>query len=128
MNITKVYVSRKLEEIVSDFICTEDYDENNYLGGWSSTLFFMNHKKCLLMINKQTKYTLILWNVKKGDLESLSIIFKKTLYEQLMYDGIQVDVKLIDSMIGEIKLFLTDNDKSANGSLNTISLTSVHLK
>ena len=78
----------QLEKVTKEFISKNDKTENEYLGDWTSTLFYVNHKKCWLLINKMTKYLLILPNVKKSDLKNISSIFKETLYSQLTYDGI----------------------------------------
>lgn len=59
-------------------------------------------------------------NIKKADLKNISLIFKKTFHEQLIYDGIKVDYRLIEKIIGKINLCETDNDKNANGTLNNI--------
>jgi IS30 family transposase len=40
----------------------------------------------------------------------------------LIYDGIIVDYKIIEKMLGEIILCETNNDRSVNGSLNNILL------
>lgn len=118
MSNTKIFTTRKLEKVTKNFISENDIFENEYLGNWTSTLFYVSQKKCWLSINKLTKYLLILPNMKKTDLKNLSSIFKETFYAQLMFDGIIIDFELIDKIIGEIKLSETDNDRSANGSLN----------
>jgi len=115
---TKIYTTRKLEKVTKQFISENNEIENDYLGDWTSTLFYFSHKKCWLIINKSTKYLLILPNVKKSDLQNLSSIFKETFYSQLAFDGIITDYKLIEKIIGEVKLFETNNDRSTNGSLN----------
>lgn len=118
MTKTKIYTTRKLEKVTKEFISENDTIENNYLGDWTATLFYVSHKKCWLLINKMTKYLLILPNVKKIDLQNLSSIFKETFYTQLVFDGIIIDNKVIEKIIGEIKLYETNNDRSTNGSLN----------
>jgi len=120
MNQTKIFTTRKLEKNVSDFIVENNNSENEILGDWTSTLFHVFHKKCWLIINKPTKYVLILANVKKADLKNISSIFKKTFHKQLVHDGIKVDYELIEKLIGEINLCETDNDRNANGTLNNI--------
>ncbi len=118
MSKTKIYTTRKLEKIATEFISEDDKNENEYLGNWSTTLFSVSHKKCWLIINKMTKYILILPNVKKSDLKNISTIFKENFYSQLICDGIVTEYELIEKIIGRIELCETDNDKSANGSLN----------
>ena len=122
MSKTKIYTTRKLEKITKEFISENDTNENKYLGDWTSTLFYVNHKKCWLLINKMTKYLLILPNVKKTDLKNISSIFKESLYAQLTFDGIIIKYDLVEKIIGEIKLYETNNDRITNGSLNNCFL------
>ena len=122
MSQTKIYTTRKLEKVTKEFISENDIIENEYLGDWTSTLFYVSNKKCWLLINKLTKYLLILPNVKKTDLKNISSIFKETFYAQLIYDGIIIEYELIEKIIGEIKLCETNNDRSTNGSLNNCLL------
>ncbi len=88
MNQTRIYTTRKLEKVIKGFISKNKKNENEYLGDWTATIFYVNHKKCWLIINKLTRYLLILPNVKKTDLKNISSIFKETFYSQLIYDGI----------------------------------------
>ena len=118
MKQTNIYTTRKLEKVTKEFIFENDTIENEYLGDWTSTLFYVSQKKCWLLINKLTKYLLILPNMKKNDLKNLTSIFRETFYAQLVFDGIITDFELIEKIIGEIKLCETNNDRSTNGSLN----------
>jgi hypothetical protein len=118
MSQTKIFTTRKLEKVTKEFISENDTIENEYLGDWTSTLFYVSQKKCWLLINKLTKYLLILPNMKKNDLKNLTSIFRETFYAQLVFDGIITDFELIEKIIGEIKLCETNNDRSTNGSLN----------
>ncbi len=122
MSQTNIFTTRKLEKVTKAIIVETEKIENNYLGDWTSNLFYVSHKKCWLLINKLTKYLLILPNLKSTDLEHLSTIFKQTFYSQLIYDGISVDYVLVEKIIGEIKLRKTNNDRSTNGSLNNCIL------
>ncbi len=122
MSETKIYTTRKLEKVIKEFISENVKTENEYLGSWTSTLFYVSHKKCWLLINKLTKYLLILPNIKKTDLKNIASIFKENFYSQLTYDGIITEYKLVEKIIGEIKLCETNNDRSVNGSLNNCLL------
>jgi hypothetical protein len=120
MSITRIFTTRKLEKVVAKYISENNSNKNDLLGDWSSTLFYVSHKKCWLVINKMTKYVLIIENVKNTDLKNISSIFKRALHEQLIYDGIKVDFGLIEKIIGKLYLYQTDNDRSTNGTLNSI--------
>ncbi|TXD81122.1 hypothetical protein ESY86_19075 [Subsaximicrobium wynnwilliamsii] len=118
MNQTKIYTTRKLEKVTKESIAEDNDKDTEYLGAWTATLFYVSHKKCWLIINKLTKYLLILPDVKKSDLKNIETIFKETLYSQLIYDGIITEFELIEKIIGGIALCETNNDRSVSGSLN----------
>lgn len=128
MNQTKIHISRKLEKVAKEIISKNLEIDNEDLGDWAATLFYVSHKKCWLLINKHTRYLLILANITKSDLKNISSIFKETLYAQLTYEGIITKYELIKKIIGDIKFSETNNDKSSIGSLNNSVLYLEHWK
>jgi hypothetical protein len=118
MNCTQIYTTRKLEKTIQKSIVKKSETENKILGEWVATIFYVDRKKCWLIVNKLTKYLLILSNIKSSELNNITRIFTETLNSQLKNDGIEIDYKTLSELIGEIKLCETNNDRSANGSLN----------
>jgi len=116
--ITQIFTTKKLEAVTKEFISEKESKTNDFLGDWNAILFYVSGKKCWMLINKLTKYMLILQDVKKADLKRIDLIFKETIYSQLLFDGIIVEFSLIEKIIGEVKLCKTDNDRSSNGLLN----------
>jgi hypothetical protein len=118
MNCTQIYTTRKLEKTIQKSIVEKSEIENKILGEWISTIFYVDRKKCWLIINKMTKYLLILSDIKTSDLNNITRIFTETLHSQLKSDGIEIGYGNLSGLIGDIKLCGTNNDRSANGSLN----------
>ncbi len=117
---SNIFVTRKLEEKIKGAICEEaNVVKNDFIGDWSAFLFSISHKKCWLLLNKETKYIFILANIKKADLPDITAIFKQELYEQLKYDNINVKLDFVERIVGDVKLRHTDNDKKAIGTLNS---------
>ena len=119
---TQIFTTRKLEKLVHKYLSAENSNENNYLGKWSANIFYVDHKKCWILINKLTKYILVLSDIKQSDLNDITRIFTETFYSQLIYDGIIVEYDFIEKIVGKVELHKTDNDRSANGSLNNCLL------
>lgn len=119
---TQIYTTRKLEKIVSEFISKEKSIDQIFLGKWTASIFYINRIKCWILINRITKYLLELSDMKNSDLTNISTVFKEAFYSQLVYDGIIIDDKLIEKIVGKIVLNETDNDRSSNGSLNNYLL------
>lgn len=117
MNFSQIYTTRKLEKTIAKSIVEKSKTENKILGEWVATIFYVDRKKCWLLVNKLTKYLLILSDIKTSDLNNISQIFTATLHSQLKSDGIEISYRNLSGLIGEIKLCETNNDRSANGSL-----------
>lgn len=115
---TQIHLTRKLEKTVAKYIIKETHAENKYLGKWVANIFYVDRKKCWILFNSLTKYSLLISNIKSADVKNFSKLFKETFHKQLIYDGIDVDFELVEKIIGDVKLKQTDNDRSANGSIN----------
>ena len=128
MNCTQIYTTRKLERTINKSIVEISKNENKILGEWVATLFYVDRKKCWLIVNKLTKYLLILSDIKTSELNNITGIFTETLHSQLKNDGIDIEYETLSGIIGEIKLCETNNDRSANGSLNNCLYSIDHWK
>lgn len=128
MNYTQIYTTRKLEKTIAKSIVEKSETENKVLSEWVATIFYVDRKKCWLIVNKLTKYLLILPDIKTAELNKITRIFTETLHYQLKNDGIEIDYGTLSRVIGEIKLCQTNNDRSANGSLNNCMYSIDHWK
>lgn len=118
---TKIYLSRKLESVVSKSLVNTGVEEADHpLGKWTATLFYVSHKKCLLITNSLTRYTIIVDQVITADFKNISDRFAITLYDQLLVDGIKADWPTIHELVGRVDLFSTDNDRKLIGTQNYI--------
>ena len=117
---TAIFTTKKMEKTISKYVIkdVEKVKENTYLGDWNVNIFYVNRKKCWLLMNFKTKYVVVINGIKLADIKNITTIFKETFYTQLIYDGIIVDFNLIEKIIGEVKLFSTNNNRSALGSMN----------
>lgn len=121
MNITDIYTSKKLETIIhQSLIKTESTIKRNAFGKWNATVFFISRKKCLLVTNSITRYSLILSGLTKSDFENLSEIFINTFIDQLKTEEIPFNELSVRTLIGEIALHKTDNDRTIIGNQNYI--------
>jgi hypothetical protein len=115
---TPIYTSIKLEKLIKKLIKTEPIKNLGLLGKWNATIFHVNRKKCWLVANAKTQYSIILTDIKAKDLKNISDIFKNAFYTQLIYDGIIIDFEMVNTLIGEITFFRTDNDRKTTGFQN----------
>jgi len=118
---TKIYLSRKLESVVSkSLVNTGEKETDHPLGKWTATLFYVSHKKCLLITNSLTRYTIIVDRVTAADFANITDRFAMTLYDQILFDGIKTDWPTIHQLVGRVDLFSTDNDRKLIGTQNNM--------
>lgn len=118
---TNIYLSRKLETFVSKSLMNSgDKEIDHPLGKWTATLFYVTHKKCLLITNSVTRYTVILDSVISSNFFFLSELFARTFYDQLVIDTIKIDWLDIQKLVGKVNIFSTDNDRHLIGVQNNI--------
>lgn len=117
MNVTEIYTSKKLESIVPEaLIHDEPFGKFNPLGKWNATVFFVSRKKCLLLTNSITRYSVFIGGIRKSDFKNLSEIFVNTFTGQLKVDGIPIKEPAIRELVGEVALRPTDNDRPIIGT------------
>lgn len=117
---TPIHTSRKLEKLVQKVIeppAPVSYDTGS-LGKWNANLFYFSRKKCWLVTNSKTRYSVILKDIKSTDLKNIGAIFKDNFFSQLIYDGIFIEYSEVDRLLGTIRLYPTDNDRSTIGFQN----------
>ena len=115
---TPIYTSKKLEKTIKKIIQPDKISETGILGKWNATLFYVERKKCWLISNAKTQYSLILPDIKSTDLNTIEKIFINSLYEQLKNDGIYIEFDKLSELIGVIEFYPTDNDRKTAGFQN----------
>jgi len=115
---TPIYTSKKLEKTIKKIIQPDKISETGILGKWNATIFYIERKKCWLISNAKTQYSLILPDIKSTDLNTIEKIFINSLYEQLKNDGIYIEFDKLSELIGVIEFYPTDNDRKTAGFQN----------
>ena len=90
------------------------------MDNWNGHLFYLEGRKCLVFLHKETLYSFVLFDVLKKDLKNFKEVFTENLLKQLDNDfRISDEVKeVVKKDLGEIELSTTDGDKIAIGYLN----------
>lgn len=87
---------------------------------WNAHMFYIDKRKCIIITNKSTLYSIIQLDIKKNELMPFNIFFTNSLLSQLSSENILFEN--VNSWINEnsveINLLRTDNDKSVIGSMN----------
>jgi hypothetical protein len=115
---TPIHTSKKLEKLVKRLIVANHNYEHGMLGKWNATIFYVDRKKCWLISNARTQYNVILPDITSKDLKNIDNIFRETLYEQLVYDGIITDFGNLCNISDGLIFLPTDNDRKTTGFQN----------
>ncbi|MDB5201348.1 MAG: hypothetical protein JWQ27_757 [Ferruginibacter sp.] len=120
MNV--IYCSAKLAKLlgIKSKAAQADGIAGTALGSWNAHLFYFDRKKFIIFMNKRSIYSVTICNYKKTDLLTLKLLFLKALKDQCMYDGISIEEEQLRHHFSGFHFSLTDNDKSAIGSLNDL--------
>jgi len=88
------------------------------LGGWHANLFYVERRKCVLVTNDSTLYTMFIPFLKKPDFQNFSFVFGQNLFKNLLHEGFNQNQ--IEAVLDEhetIKYSVTNN-RSVLGSMN----------
>lgn len=118
LKTTTIHTTKKLEKQIKKRIQPGDSHSTSLLGKWNANLFYVNRKKCWLVSNGLTKYTVILTDMNAKKLLNAEDIFKNTFHDQLIYDGVLIEFEEVENLIGEIMFKPTDNDRVTGGFQN----------
>jgi len=117
---TPIHISKKLEKLISKHIEIQESDSNIFLWKWNANIFYVDRKKCWLITNSETKFSIIIPDLKSSDIKNFTEIFTENFYSQLIYEGILIDFKKLKCWIGNVKILPTDNDRKTIGTQNFI--------
>ncbi|ESU21260.1 hypothetical protein NAT47_07155 [Flavobacterium sp. HXWNR69] len=113
-----IYCSTKLSNIIKPekFTLRNSDAEND----WSAHLFPVAGRKCVIFVNKETLYSVVLIDILKKDLLNLQVIFTEFLIKQLEIN--KMLTPKYENFIREnnkiMNIYTTDNDRKTMGSLN----------
>ena len=115
-----IYCSNKLEKFLGQINPKTQDTTRSSLGDWNGHLFTIDRKKCLIVMNNRTCYSVLLTNVTKKALTNFGEIFKERLIRQLDHDlGLSESQEIkLRQQLGNIFLSKTNNDKKIIGTIN----------
>ena len=94
--------------------------EDGFLGSWFAHIFKIGRKKCVLFMNDQTLYTVLLYGMKKKDFENLNRRFVSGLTANLLQDGFPSEVVASVGMACHPMAWGKTNNRSVLGSMNDL--------
>jgi hypothetical protein len=115
--MVKIHCTAKLKDFLSPLIETDCLETGEL---WNAHLFYLERRKGICFLNKETLYAVVLFDILKKDLKNLKSLFVESLIQQLYSDGILAEENepKVRAEFAEIHFCPTNNDRSAMGSLN----------
>lgn len=88
------------------------------LGSWHANIFHIERRKCVLVTNDLTLYTMFIPYLKKADFKAFNTVFGQNLFKNLLYENLsQNEIETALEEYQEIQYAKTDN-RSVLGSMN----------
>lgn len=110
--MTPIHVTKKLEKTIRKLVRTDlPEGQPGLLGKWNAALFYVDRKKCWLVTNALTKYSVVLPDITAATLPHIDKLFRFALGDQLLYDGIKTSLEDVEQLIGDLIFLPTDNDR-----------------
>ena len=96
----------------------EAVEIDGLLGGWHANLLTIERRKCVIVLNDATLYTLFIPLLKKPDFQTFHFTFGQHLLKNIMYEGFnQKQIEAVLDENHEIK-FAKTNSRSVLGTMN----------
>lgn len=94
--------------------------QDGYLGGWHADLLRIERRKCVLITNDATLYSLFIPGLRKPEFERFGEVFMQHLFRNLRCEGFeQHQIERVLDEYREIKIAKTNN-RSVLGSMNDL--------
>lgn len=104
---------KELKQKPSSYI---PHDSN--LGSWHANVFHVERRKCVLVTNDLTLYTMFIPYLKKDDFKVFHVVFGQNLFKNLLYEELsQKEIETVLEEYQEIQYAKTDS-RSVLGSMN----------
>lgn len=116
--MTEIFTTKKLEKIIHKKIENSDLLVENSLGSWNATILYIAKKKCILISNAETFFSVIIPRFSMKDIDKIDELFIQCLYNQLLFEKINIEFETISSMIGSVRFHPTNNNRQMTGILN----------
>jgi len=116
--MTEIFTSKKLKKIIHKKIENSDLLVEGKLGNWNANVFYVAKKKCLLFVNAETFYSVIIPKFSMKDIDRIDELFIDCFYNQLLFEKVNTEFETIVNIIGKVNFQRTNNDRKIIGILN----------
>jgi hypothetical protein len=116
--MTEIFTTKKLEKIIAKKVESSDLIAENNFGSWNATVFYIAKKKCLLFVNAETFFSVIIPRFSMKEIDQIDQLFIDCFYNQLLHEKINVNFEKLVAQLGPISFRPTNNNRKAIGVMN----------
>lgn len=113
-----VQCTKKLAAELGVALLNEKPKHSKPLFGWHAHLFSFNRRKCVLVMNNETRYNFVMFGLVKADFKRFGDLIVKHISDNLLADGMEQD--LVDKYLqncGDVS-YTPTSDRSIIGQIN----------
>jgi len=117
---TRIYVSEKIRKNYKKMIIKdlpEKIEMQSHQNSWNAHYVVIFGKRCWVVTNSITRYTVVIPDVKAEKLDNFRFFFLDNMINQLIKKHV-VDPEKIQNFIGEIEFYPTNGDRSCIAYIN----------
>ncbi len=115
--MANIFCTKKLEKIIGKSNINI-YEVESLIGNWNANVFYVNRKKFFFLINDKTCYSVIIPNFVQKELPNFKAIFYERFFDQLRYDNIDIDLRIINRLMSyEVNFMKTNNNRKVIGTM-----------
>ena len=101
---------------------TDDADTGGTDTEWYANLLWFERRKCILFTHGATLYTFLVPDVVKKDLDDIGSLLRDNLYDQLIYDGIDLNHAVPILRTEDPPVIAVARNRSILGSMNELAI------
>ncbi|NMM48120.1 DUF6933 domain-containing protein [Marinigracilibium pacificum] len=118
--MTNIYCTIKLEKLIGKGLISTEEISPSPIGNWNANLFSLNGRKCMILMNDISYYSLIFLDILKKDLINFQELFYHRLVDQFNYDNLNFSTDLSPTLLNTCKpnFIRTNNNRKVLGTMN----------
>jgi len=120
--MANIYCTKKLEKLVGKSLISPESEVSSELGNWNGNIFPIQGRKCLILMNDVTYYSLIFPDILKKDILHLHDLIIQRLIEQFNHDHVHFPIECTPKLIDVMKprFLRTNNNRKVLGTMTEI--------
>jgi hypothetical protein len=117
--MANIFCTKKLEKLVGKNLIEPEPVSDEFLSNWNANIFTMNGRKCLIVMNDVTYYSLIFLDILKKDIINFRDLFYQRLIDQLDYDQVKFPIECSSKLLNSCQphFLQTNNNRKVLGTM-----------